>query len=272
MTRPNPWLIGRARSEAELRLFCFPWAGGSPAAFMAWQQQLPSSIEIWGIQLPGRGSRLRESALVRFDEVTDALVHVIAPFANLPFAFFGHSLGAIVAYELAQRLRDRSLPLPFHLIASAAMAPSLPRRRMRPEEFDDARLIETLERYGGTPAAALRDPQLLALVLPALRGDFTLLDGYQYRARAPLPLPVTVFAGRSDPGVTPDKLTDWYRETTFPPSQYWFDGGHFYLQEAAAPELLERLQAILLARAATDAIQMAEACSHAASGDTGGSA
>jgi medium-chain acyl-[acyl-carrier-protein] hydrolase len=246
----TPWLVGRRRDGARLRLFCFTWAGGSPAAYMRWPRVLPAAIEVWGVHLPGRGSRFGEPAITRFEALLGELVAVFAAGGTeLPFAFFGHSMGAIVAFELTRRLRESNLPLPVHLIASAAAAPSLPRRRPAPEDLEDPQLLAMLRGYGGTPAAALGDRQLLPLILPPLRADLVLLGDHVYRPGVALPLPITVFAGRLDRHAHADALGPWKHETERGHALHWFDGGHFYLHGDAEPEMLARLTEILAAHA-----------------------
>lgn len=236
----SPWLQFRPQTSAQIRLFCFPYAGGSAADFMPWQAVLGPRVEVRAVQLPGRAARFNEPAITDFDDLTDQLVEVIATAADRPYTFFGHSLGGLAAFELCHRCVERDLPLPRHLFISATNAPrSLPTRPPI-AWMDDRTLITTLREYNGTPAELLANRELMELLLPTIRADFGLLEHYRYRARLRLPVPLSLLAGRQDRHLLVEQLPAWQDETSGPFRQHWFDGDHFYLQrqQAAVLELL----------------------------------
>jgi surfactin synthase thioesterase subunit len=231
---PNPWLTrwpgdGGRRTQ----LFCFPYSGGSASGFLQWQASLSPEVEVCALQLPGRGPRLAETPLRDLDRLLDCLVEVVGEHAQAPFSFFGHSLGGLVAFELARRCRRRQLPLPERLIVSASTAPPSRREPRRLHEFDDDALIEALRDYNGTPPEALAHRELMQLLLPAIRADFAMLAGYRYQAEPPLPLPITVLAGRRDKHVPPEALDRWQDCSSLPCRQHWFEGDHFFLNMEA---------------------------------------
>lgn len=232
---PSPWLLRRPGRQSRLRLFCFPYAGGSAVGFLAWQAALAPEIEVCAMQLPGRGPRLAEPPIDRFPELIRQLVPVIHAHADLPFAFFGHSLGGLVAFELTRTLRRRKLALPQHLFVSATNPPDWRATVRRWHELDDAGLIAALRDLNGTPTSALQNPELMALTLPALRADFGLLADYRYQAEAPLALPLTVLAGREDSHVFAPGLTDWQEETAATFRLCQFPGDHFFLHAQSEP-------------------------------------
>ena len=156
MTAPSAWLIWpHPRTQPALRLFCFSYAGGGATVFRPWMRQMSSDIEVGAIQLPGREIRLRERPFVRLDSLVEALVPILQPWLDQPFAFFGHSMGALIGFELARLLRRKNLPLPRMLIASAYCAPNqLHRLSKRPmHTLNDGDFVRELRSLNGTPEA-----------------------------------------------------------------------------------------------------------------------
>ncbi|MCG8907010.1 MULTISPECIES: thioesterase II family protein [Pseudomonas] len=223
-----------------LRLFCLPYSGASAMVYARWKRQLPNWIEACPVELPGRGRRFAESLQTDLRALASQLADEIAARLDQPYALFGHSLGGLLAFELAHALRERGLPRPQALFASAASAPA--RRdshRELAQEQSDAQLIERMRRLGGTPEAVFADEEMLRLTLPVMRADFLLCGLYDYRPRAPLACPIHVFGGKAD-RLSVDSLSAWQDETSAGFSLEMLDGGHFFLNTGEA-RLLELL-------------------------------
>lgn len=232
-------LCPAARPDAALRLFCFPHAGGAASFYRGWPARLPSAVEVHGVELPGRGARLREPPAARLPALLDDLVEALLPKFDRPFAFFGHSMGALLGYEAARLLCRRSGPRPSRLFVSAARAPGA-RRAGRPiRERSDAELVERLRDLNGTPAPVLAHGELMALLLPALRADYTLLENHVHVEGPPLEIPISAFGGARDAFVRPERLAAWRDHTTDAFSLRMFPGDHFYLHSAPARFLAE---------------------------------
>jgi len=215
--------------HAALRLFCFHYVGGSASAFRTWAQRLAPGVEVSAVQLPGRETRIREAPFTDLLALAERVAAELTPLLNgKPFAFFGHSMGALLAFEVTRELRRRGLPAPVHLFASSAAAPQNRMGRTR-HTLGDAELVEELRRLGGTPEEVLQHEELLQLVLPLLRADFSVVDTYRYREEEPLDVPLSAFGGREDDGVTEAHLRDWQSQTRAPFALRLFPGGHFYL-------------------------------------------
>jgi surfactin synthase thioesterase subunit len=227
----NPWFVRQPSPDRRFRLFCFAYAGGSAASFAAWQAELDPAIEVCAIQLPGRGSRFGESPCRSMPELVLRIAEKVAGQNDLPFAFFGHSLGALMAYEVACYCARHGLPMPEHLFASGCNAPQMRSPSKNLHLYADAHLISALHDYKGTPPEVLRNLELMNLLLPMVRADFSLAENYQYHPRAPLGIPVSVLAGRRDEYTTPAQVEGWQRETSGPFSVHWFDGDHFFLND-----------------------------------------
>lgn len=241
----SAWLIRRPQPQPRMRLFCFPYAGGSVASFLPWQAAMGGEIEVCAIQLPGRGPRLSEPPIADFSALIATLTAVIGEHGEHPFAFFGHSLGGLVAFEVARACQMLGLPSPRHLFISGTAAPRWPISRRSLHQLDDDTLIEALRDYNGTPRAALENRELMELLLPAIRADFALRANYRYAPGPPLAVPISVLAGRQDPYVSSDSVADWRLETQTHCETHWFEGDHFFIHSAAA-QVLGRLQATLL--------------------------
>lgn len=218
----------RPRPNASLRLFCFPYAGAGPQIYRAWADELPDSIEVLPIQLPGHGARLRERAHHEIAPLIEELSAAIAPRLTKPFAFQGHSLGALIAYETAHALRSRGLH-PIHLFVSGIIAPHQPSPNPPIHQLPDDAFIEQLRRLGGTPRAVIECPELMALMLPALRSDFTLLETHARVRRESLDCPLSVFGGDRDPRTNLPGLEAWSELTTGSFALTIMPGDHFFI-------------------------------------------
>jgi surfactin synthase thioesterase subunit len=244
-------LSGRAGGTAgKVRLFCFPYAGGSATAFAPWAAHLPAWVDLVGVQLPGRGGRLAEPAYTDIEALLDALVPVIEAEGRMRCAFFGHSLGGLLAFGLARRLRRRGAAMPLHLFVSASGAPQLHRTAPSLHLLDDEALLSALREYNGTPQEAPANRELMSLLLPAIRADFALRAGYHHQEEPPLAVPITVFAGTRDPHVSPEQAHGWGDCTTAPFAWRHFDGDHFILHSHAA-SMAECITAALTDASAT---------------------
>lgn len=234
-TSTNPtdlWLVRPRRVAApRLRVFCFPYAGGGPAAFRPWVRDLPHDVEIAIVQLPGRESRWRDPLHRGLDDIVPALGEAMRPLLSEPFVFFGHSLGAMIAFELSRWLRRQQLPMPQQLVCSAHRAPHLPNRHELLAHLpDDAFVRAVNERYGGVPAAILENRELLQLMLPSLRADVTVFESYRYREEMPLAIPLTALGGLTDTAVTQDEIEGWARHSSAGFRTRMFEGDHFFVQ------------------------------------------
>ncbi|MGD0362613.1 MAG: thioesterase domain-containing protein [Bryobacteraceae bacterium] len=228
--------ISAARPVAAgaLRLFCFPHAGGGPAAFKDWPERLPASVVVVPMRPPRPLKPADMAGLVA------AWGDAIEPYLNEPFAFFGHSMGAIVAFEVARLLRRRNRPAPRMLVASGARAPHFRRGHVPPPEPSEAEFVEALRHLEGTPREVLDDPRLMQLILPALREDAAIYRHYIYTEEPPLDCPIRAYGGAQDPNVQREHLEGWAAETTAASSVRVFPGGHFYLR-ARRDEVLASL-------------------------------
>ncbi|MEU1854206.1 alpha/beta fold hydrolase [Streptomyces sp. NPDC019990] len=225
------------RPGARVRLVCFPHGGGSASAYWHWPALLPDTVELRAAQYPGHADRIGEPAHTDLHALADAAADALTPLLDRPVVLYGHSLGALVAYETAQRLAAAGRP-PTRLTVSGMPPP----HRVRPGTVHlgtDAELVAELRRLEGVPDEVLADPDLLDLVLRTARADYALAETYVRRPGPALALPLTVHRGTSDPELTADEAAAWARATTGDVRHRTFRGGHFHLAEEPAPVLLE---------------------------------
>jgi pyochelin biosynthetic protein PchC len=223
------WLRAyRPRPGAALKLFCFPHASGNATFYRDWAVRLPPSIEVNAVQYPGRLDRIAEPCLTSMEGLVSEIAAVVAATSGGPFALFGHSMGASVAYEVAHRLEFRYGLLALRLMVSGRPAPKHQRPGSKHLGTDDL-LWEELRRLGGTGQAALDHPELRAALMPALRADYRLIETYQPTLAPPISVPVKAFSGDSDPEAPVAEVADWEHATSGEFEFAVFAGGHFYL-------------------------------------------
>jgi surfactin synthase thioesterase subunit len=250
MSTVEDWFItSGALSGLEVpRIFCFPHAGGSPRAFIRWQVGLGDDAEIVAVCRPGREHRAAEPAPA-IGELIDgatAAITAVAARDGRPCYLFGHSLGALVAFEVCRRVTGPATPR--HFIASGCSAPSLlPSQRVRQmATLAGAEFAEALAFFGGLAPEAIADPEVRDLLLPGLIADFRMAVGYEYQARPRLTVPVTLVVGRDDPHVGHAQVASWDQELTWPADRHWMDGGHFYFEPDPGP-IIEIIRSLVLA-------------------------
>ena len=242
MIGKSPWLVGKdIPGDPAVRLYCFPHSGGLPSEYVRWGRELPG-VQVYGICLPGRGQRVTETPPASMRELVDRFL-AETDFTP-PFVLFGHSLGALMAFEVVRELAVQGRPLPRRLVVSAYAAPHLPRTASNLRALPDESLARAIgERYGAIPPHVMADPELLALLLPAFRADFTILETYCYRPGPPLTVPLEVFGADQD-AVSLGQLEPWRGHTTSDVRIHRFAGGHFYFREDLRT-LLDVLGAVL---------------------------
>ncbi len=231
----GPWAICHApRPAARLRLACFPYAGGNAQTYRRWHQLLPDWIEVHAVHLSGRVPRMSEAPLVSISEIVRQVTPRLLDLpGDKPLALFGHSMGAVVAFEAARALGEAGRPVA-HLGVSARAAPHLTQRRRLIHGLTDADFTEELRKMAGTPEEVLRDAELMELLLPALRADFTAIETYRPLGAGLLACNVSVFGGKTDPDVLVDDLLPWQDHTQGMALVEMMPGGHFFLDEAPA--------------------------------------
>jgi medium-chain acyl-[acyl-carrier-protein] hydrolase len=206
------------------------------SAYGTWIDQFPlevrREIELCSIHLPGRDSNQSEPLFYELSPLLEVLAPVIASYPDLPCAFFGHSMGALISFELARQLRRRRIPGPVHLTVCSYRAPHLKDPHAAIHEMPDAEFRAKLREFGGTPEAVLRDAELMELLTPVLRADFAICGSYSYAVEPPLDCSITVFGGNDDAKVSRDELSAWRAQTAKSFSLRMFPGGHFFLQSA----------------------------------------
>lgn len=229
----NLWVIRpQPNPEARLRLFCFAHAGGNALIYRTWSDYLPADVELCLVQLPGRGGRLLEEPFTDLSPLVQTLAQLLAPHLQTPFAFFGHSMGALISFELARQLRREDERHPQHLWLSAFRAPQLPDPDEPTYHLPDADFLKVIRRLNGTPPEILQNDELMQLMLPMVRADITICETYTYVDERPLASPITVFGGRQDSSVRPGELAAWRRQTSRDFALHMFDGDHFFINTA----------------------------------------
>ena len=235
----------RQIENPRLRLVCFPYAGSGPVVFRKWVNYLPDDIEVWGIRLPGRELRLREPAFTDLPTLIENLADELRPFMNVPFVIFGHSMGALISFELIRHWRENGGPMPKHLMVSGHRAPHRPPLNPPVHWADEQTFLNRIKNLGGTPEKFFSQGDLVKLMLPTLRADFSVWESYAYSEQSPLDVPITVFGGRSDSEATERDFAAWEKHTNGAFDLHLFDGDHFYFQDDLAP-LANLVQEIIL--------------------------
>ena len=224
----------RPCADAVLQLYCFPHAGSGASAYRNWPPQMPPGVEICAIQLPGRESRFTERALDSAERVVDALLPSLLPHLGRPFAFFGHSMGALLAYETARRLEQRGGPMPARLLVSGCGAPHVPDSAPGLKGLPDDAFVAELRRMSGMPDEILANRELMQVLLPTLRADTALCEDYVRDAQSPLSCPIAAYGGLEDHRVEPAAVEAWREHTQSIFRARMFSGGHFFIRSIEA--------------------------------------
>ncbi len=229
----SPWLVAlNAPLAARAQIICLPFGGGSSSAFRSWMPLLPAHLQLSAVDLPGRAARFAEPLLTQVERVVAGLLGL--PDFGLPTIVFGHSLGALLAYEWLSELRAAGRCLPVHLVVSGRGPPHTPRSRAPIHHLPDAEFLLEVRRYQGMPEEVLQHPELVELMLPILRADFTLTETYQHRPRPALPIPMLILGGENDPMVEVAQLAAWQDLGALGSRVETFPGGHFFLDQHRA--------------------------------------
>ena len=218
---------------ADVRLFVFPYAGGAPTAFNKWPCEFPDNVETWFAHYPGRGSRYNEPPIKELDRLAEKIDLAIQPLLDKPFFFFGHSLGGLVAFEVARRLYRSDLPQPRSFFVSACGAPHVPDPHPPIHGLPVDEFVKSLEQLHGIPSEVIKHSELMQLLMPALRADFQAIENYKYTPDEDLlPCPIVAFGGSDDPRVSRERLEGWASHTNAGFKLRYFSGDHFFINGA----------------------------------------
>ena len=242
----NKWLVSyQVDDHAKLNLFCFPYAGGNAAAFKSWINYLPKMVNLFAIELPGHGTRLSETPIDSFKAIIDDITKAALPLLSLPYVVFGHSMGAIFAFEFIRHLRKKDIPIPVHMFLSAQEGARF--KHNNPKYLlPDHEFIEYLRKKSGTADKILASKELMDCLLPMLRLDHKFSETYHldYQEEPPLNCPITVFSGLDD-DIKEDALKTWSFETQRKFDIEYFPGGHFFIrqqEEAVITVILKKIE------------------------------
>lgn len=240
------WFITvKEQANPKIRLFCFPYAGGGASIYREWNQNMPNEIEICAIQYPGRENRISENPIDDFDLLVTNICEAIQHKMDLPFALFGHSLGAKVAYEVAKRLESSNTIKPDMLFVSGARAPHFPVPNPI-HHLDDSGFTKALARYQGTPVAILENEEIMQVFLPMIRADFVLDETFCSDMDSQIAIPIIIFAGNEDKIAFSKDVQLWEKYTTENSEFIEMPGQHFFLK-TSQNDLLDRIKQRLLA-------------------------
>jgi medium-chain acyl-[acyl-carrier-protein] hydrolase len=226
----NSWFVASGDTAcSQYRLFCFPYGGAGSGAFRAWGKALVPGMEICAVVPPGRERRFMEPRFESVEPLVACLAKEIVPLLDRPFAFFGHSVGALIAFELARRLRRGGLAQPRHLFVSGRAAPQCPGRGGELRNLSGDALVEAVRRISHAADGPPPDPAMIKALEPLLRSDFSITETYRYVPDAPLDIPISAFGATEDATVGVPEVLEWRAQTTMAFECEIFEGGHFFI-------------------------------------------
>ena len=233
-------------------MFCFPYAGGGASVYRGWGKSLPADVEVCPVQLPGRESRMREPAFDRSEPMVTAIADALAPYMDLPFVFFGHSMGAALGFELSRELRRRGKALPLHIFVSGRRAPQMPPREEPIHALPEPEFLLKLRELNGTPEEVLQHEELMRLLIPILRSDFAVNETYEFKEEEPFDFGISAFGGLGDEDVTREDVEAWqvhtrgrFRMRMLPGDHFFINGSKDLVLESVSRDLAEVTAAVL---------------------------
>jgi surfactin synthase thioesterase subunit len=229
--------------HARLRLICFPYAGGRASIFRSWAENLPSYIDVCSIQLPGREERLSEPPYRRLEPLVEAVTTAMIPYLDRPFAFYGHSMGALVSFEVARRLRNVYGHHPVAMYLAAFRSPQMPNPNIKIYHLP-TEVFKVVLRADGIAETILRSDELMQLMLPTLRADYEVCDTYEYRVEPPLNCPFYLYCGTEDIRIRESDMAGWPAHTLGTSLMTMVPGSHLFLhasQEFLLNEIVQSL-------------------------------
>jgi medium-chain acyl-[acyl-carrier-protein] hydrolase len=227
------WISSQKQNpQARLRLFCFPYSGAAASIYYPWSAVLPNIIEVCPIQYPGHGTRVGEPLISNLPDLAQQTYQALKPYLDKPFAFFGHSMGALASFELARYLFNTDNPTPVYLFVSGHNAPQFPDKADQIHNLPEQEFVDRLRKFNGTPEDVLQNEELRELILPILRTDFMISETYDYQPMLPLGCPICACGGLQDDYTTREGLAAWQEQTSAACSVRMFPGDHFYLNES----------------------------------------
>jgi medium-chain acyl-[acyl-carrier-protein] hydrolase len=235
-------------AAAATRLFCFPSAGSGAASYRLWPARMSPQVDVFRLQPPGRETRFKEPLIRTMDDYVDSLLDDLLPELDRPFGFFGHSMGTLVAFHVARRLRRDFGRLPAHLMVSSFRSPQAPPMKRIHELADGDFIRELQETYDGIPRQLLSEPEVLSLMLPIVRADLAVASTHTYVAEPPLGCPITAFGGLDDRWVDQRQLSEWCVQTSAKFALRMYPGNHYYLA-TATDSLLGEIRSIMASSA-----------------------
>ncbi len=235
----SKWIINECKKSPKIRLFCFPYAGGGASVFKGWSEKIIDEVEICAIQTPGHEQRICEKPISSMTEIIYALCDEIYPLTDLPYVFFGHSLGGLECFALYREFIKRKYNLPKLLILSGCRPPFKPEPRPI-YHLEGQSFIEALKNYNGTSEEVLLNSELMSFLFPMLKADFTLAEKYMDFNVEKHDIDITIMSGISDIDASPEFMHDWQEYTNKTFTQYIFQGDHFFIN-SKNDEIIERI-------------------------------
>lgn len=244
----NIWFaVHPARKSPSVRLFAFPHGGGGASAFRAWPSELPAHIELWAFRPPGREYRHREPSFPDMQSAVKTFIEVARAELEQPYVCFGHSLGALMAFEVARALSREGGRPPEKVIVAGHSAPHMTLRRRHVHKLSDREMIAELKDFAGTPAKVLDDPDMMSMMIRPIRADFKIRETYEFLPGEPLSCPLVAFSGDTDPEVLPEQLDGWSQHTRGAFAAFTLPGSHFFVNERTSgffPKLRAQLESV----------------------------
>jgi surfactin synthase thioesterase subunit len=226
------WIANKPiRSEAKLRVLAFPCACAGASFFRTWMPQFPTEVDFLPIQLPGRETRFTEKRYEAMSELIPDLVQGLRPLLDKPYIFFGHSLGALITYNLTRALQEAGVPGPQHIYVAAYRAPHMPNPNPQLHYLSDSAFLQALMEYRGMPEEVRKNAEILKLLAPIAKADFKLHETYLHQPGKQLDCPITVLGGSEDPFVSQVALQGWAELTTAKFCLEMYPGGHNFITE-----------------------------------------